>query len=323
MARSLGPSWAAICFLFMCVGCEHAFTPKGPYSDKAVVYCVLSNRSDTQYVRVYTTYDPPQFDPLAHTTDNVVRGADVIITGGALPSRFQEKLVPRVDTSRYHDNIAMYASYPFHLEPATTYSLSVVSLETGSVTARVTVPRKGRIQILNAYVLNGGGTESENIVVYGWIRELTYGILMRLYLIYDVLEGNVWVQHQEEMPVSMVKYDDGSEIVFYPELNRRQTSALVPDKEMNEMVVFSRAAYFERLGAIYDRNPFGAVHVKRALVILTQAERNLYTYVKVVNGFQDAYSIRTDEPDYTNIVGGHGIFGAMVEDSLSVDLNLK
>lgn len=89
------------------------------------------------------------------------------------------------------------------------------------------------------------------------------------------------------------------------------------------MTVFSRVAYFDRLGAIYDRYPLGTVHVKRALVLMTQVERNLYTYVKVVNGFQDAYSIRTDQPDYTNIVGGHGIFGAMVEDSLSVDLNLK
>lgn len=212
MARSFGPSWAAIYFLFMCVGCENPFTPKGPYSDKVVVYGVLSNRSDTQYVRVYLTYNPPQFDPLAHTTDNVVRGADIVVTGGAAPSRFQEKLIPRVDTSRYQDNITVYASYPFHLEPATTYRLSVASLETGPVTAMVTVPKKGRIQVLNPFVLNGGGSESENIVVYGWIRELTYGILMRLYLFYDVLEGNVWVQHQEEIPASMVKYDDGSKI---------------------------------------------------------------------------------------------------------------
>jgi hypothetical protein len=54
--------------------------------------------------------------------------------------------------------------------------------------------------------------------------------------------------------------------------------------------------------------------------VLTQVEDNLYKYYNIVNGFQDEFSIRTDLPDYTNIRGGVGLFGAMTEDSVVVDL---
>ena len=60
--------------------------------------------------------------------------------------------------------------------------------------------------------------------------------------------------------------------------------------------------------------------MKRALVVLTQVDEDLYAYSKRVNGFEDPFSIRTDLPDYSNISGGHGIFGALVEDSVFVEL---
>lgn len=323
MARSSFPLWVVVCFVVLGAGCENTFTPKGPYVDRMIVYGVLSNRADTQYVRVYTTYDPPRFDPLSVTKDNMVRGADVVVTREGAPFRFREMLIPRLDRSRYNDDLLVYASHPFQLDPSKTYHLNVLSQQYGTVTSSVTVPKRGRIQPLNAYVLNLGGSEDENIVIYGWITELTYGILIRLYLLYEVLEGNKWVQHQEEIPNWVTMKPDSTKVFFFPVLHRRVTTGLVRDKEENETTVFSRLTYFASVSAIYNRYPEGGVHVKRALIVLTQVERNLYTYSMVVSGFQDPYSIRTDQPDYTNIVGGHGLFGAMVEDSLYVDLTLR
>jgi hypothetical protein len=144
--------------------------------------------------------------------------------------------------------------------------------------------------------------------------------MMRLYLFYDVREGNTWIGHQEEIPVVDFANDDGSKIYFYPMLRRRQTSGLIQDKEENETFVFSKTTYFDKLGAILSRYPVGGVDIKRALVVLTQVDRDLYAYSKRVNGFEDPFSIRTDLPDYGNISGGHGIFGALVEDSVFVEI---
>jgi hypothetical protein len=57
-----------------------------------------------------------------------------------------------------------------------------------------------------------------------------------------------------------------------------------------------------------------------ATYILTQVEPNLYMYYNLANGFQDEFSIRTDQPDYSNIQGGFGVFGAMTVDTVRVDL---
>jgi hypothetical protein len=44
---------------------------------------------------------------------------------------------------------------------------------------------------------------------------------------------------------------------------------------------------------------------------------NLYQYVQSYEGYSDDYSVRLDQPNYTNIVGGVGIFGAILSDSVN------
>jgi hypothetical protein len=88
--------------------------------------------------------------------------------------------------------------------------------------------------------------------------------------------------------------------------------------EVYERLVFRLDVYKAFLADLKSR--YGEVNVTRALYVLTQVDANLYTYYSVVNGFLDPYSIRTDLPDFTNITGGVGLFGAIVEDSLYVDL---
>lgn len=321
MGTRLNSFFAAIGLAVLMTGCESDFTPKGTREDQIVVYGILSNRSDSQYVRIYSTYDPSGFDPLTHTREVVVHGAEVTVTGGSQPFRFQEGIVPRTDKSRYTDDVVTYISHPFSLQTGSTYNLSVSSTRYGTVTSSVVVPKSGRVQMLNAYVLQGRGEENENIVVYGWVKELTYGVLARLYIMYEALEGQAWVRRTEEIPAAMAQTDDGRLLLSYPTLRKRQTSSLIVDKEVNETFIFLKQLYFSRLGDIYARHPAGAVRVTNALVVVTQVDRNLYTYMKTANYFDDPYSTRTDAPDYTNIAGGRGVFGAMVEDSLWVDLS--
>ena len=126
------------------VGCNHPFSARGPYTDNLIIYGILTNRSDTQYVRVYSTYDPPGVNPLVHTSDNAVRGAGVVVTDGADPFQFLEEGTPRLDKSRYTDDIVAYASYPFLIEAGNTYGLSVTTKDFGGVTATVIVPKRGK-----------------------------------------------------------------------------------------------------------------------------------------------------------------------------------
>ena len=305
------------------VGCENSFTPKGPYKDQMVVYAVLSTQSDTQFVRVYSTYNPQSFDPYQNTVDKVIRGAEVTVFQGTSATGFRDTTVERYNKARYRDDIGAYVAYPFHAEPGKPYNLAVESQAYGSVTATLSIPDRGRLQVSNRYVLKGQGDKDENLVVFVWIRYATRGYLVRYYLDIDVLQGNKWVNQRVEMPSSVVVIDNDRRIYSYPGLERRYTTPESVVKELEEVVYMSRTAYELMLYELHTRYTYAGMRVNGAWFVLTQVEQNLYDYYKVSNAFQDAHSIRTDLPNWTNIKGGNGVFGAFVEDSLYVDLSVN
>lgn len=306
--------------LVLLVSCENSFTPKGPYTDKMVVYAVLSTQNDTQYVRLYSTYNPQGFDPYQNTIDKVIRGADVTVSQSTSTTDFRDTTVERYNKARYKDDIGAYVAYPFHAEPGKSYDLAIESQTYGSVTGSLSVPDRGRMQISNKYVLKGQGDPHENLTVFVWIRYATRGYLVRYYLDFDVLQENKWVNQRVEMPSDVVVIDNDHRIYSYPGLQRRTTTPESVVKELEEVVYMSRTAYELMLSDLQTRYTYAGMRVNGAWFVLTQIEQNLYDYYKVANAFQDAHSIRTDVPNWTNIQGGNGVFGAFVEDSLFVDL---
>ncbi|MEK6571100.1 MAG: hypothetical protein AABZ61_07005 [Bacteroidota bacterium] len=53
----------------------------------------------------------------------------------------------------------------------------------------------------------------------------------------------------------------------------------------------------------------------QAVFYLIQFDEPLWNYHNVANNLGERYSVRTDEPDYTNIKGGFGVFGSATIDS--------
>ncbi len=313
-------SLAGFAIALFVAGCENTFTPKGPYKDRLVVYAILSTQTDTQYVRLYTSYNPPGFDPLVNTVDNVVRGAEVTVFQDTATTDYHDTLVTRFDKTRYKDDIAAYMAFPFRAQPGESYDLTINSQTYGTVTASLTVPDRGRIQVVNKYVLKGQGDQNEDLTVFAWIRYATRGFMVRYYLDYDVFQGGGWSNRRTEMPSGVVVGAQNSTSYSYPSLQRRATVPGSPVEEQSEPVYFSRKALALKLYELNHQYLPDGIRVHGAWFVLTQVERNLYNYYGIANAFLDAHSIRMDMPNWTNINGGYGVFGAMVEDSSYVDL---
>jgi len=300
--------------LLILTSCQNAFTPKGPYTQELVVYSILTTRSDTQYVRVYTTYNPSGFNPLESTTDTYVRGAQVTITSAAGAYELRDTTITRFDQSRYPASLGAYIAYPMPIVAGNPYSLEVVSNQ-GSVTATTSVPGKGTIVSNNQYVLREPGKYSEDISATIYMSSITRGYLFRLYIDFEYDEGGTVKHVRTEVPISTFGDVEGDPQFNYPRLNRRDLGRFVPV----ETVSLPLNAY-EFLLAYLRVRYSPSLRLLSATFILTQVEENLYKYYNIVNGFQDRYSIRTDSPDYSNIRGGLGVFGAMSEDSTVISL---
>lgn len=303
-------------------GCNNTFDPKGSFKNEVVVFSIVNLKEARQYVRVYSTYDPPTFDPLAIHADNPVDDAIVTIHDQAIPGirySFVDTIITRLDTARYSSPIHSYVATGFQPVGGRTYVLTVTSPTRGSFTATTEVPTQATMAISNTYVLREPSQFPNNpIGVRINITYQTKGYVMRFLLRYKyTVDG---IDHVETLEVpTFVSNSGADQKKTYATLTRRKTNPSV-FTQASEVVEFDYQAYTITLTEIRQKYGDKSLFFQEALFILTQVETNLYNYYSVVSGFQDEYSIRTDQPDFSNINGGVGLFGGRTTDTLSYAL---
>ena len=296
------------CAFSVLAGCDQAFSPKGIYEERLIVYSILTAEKDTQFVRVYLTYDPPGFDPNAVKTDNAVTDAIVSIPGGPA---FRDTSVRRADTVRYSTDVRAYVSYPFNVAPGATYTLDVSTSTHGNATATATVPGNGSVLIASPFVLDAPGVFNDDISIYLTLSPIAHGFITRMLFQFEIMVSGSPVIRYEEIP-QVTQTIDGVIYPFYPKLTRRFSGQRVGAQEL---ISFSTPAYVYAANSVRLKYQNQQLKFKAVVVVLTQVETNLYKYYNISNGFQDENSLRTDQPDFTNIRGGIGVFGAMTLDS--------
>ncbi|MCX6133414.1 MAG: DUF4249 family protein [Ignavibacteriales bacterium] len=294
-------------------GCDETFEPKGSYRQGLVVYSVISNRTDSLFVRVYSTYNPPGHNPLENTVDTELKGARVTVASDSTSYLLTETVIPRTDKNRYSSNIDGYLAQPFPYRPGKRYTLTIAS-SAGNVSSTVTVPGAGLVEQNNSFILKAPEKYSDDISARVRLSPVTQGYLVRIFIEFDAVVASKKVHVRAEIPKAIRSDVEVGFVYDYPRLVRRITDQVV----VSEIVYFDLTAYEAFL--LDQVAYYGEIKVTSATYILTQVESNLYKYYNLSNGFLDEYSIRTDLPDYSNIAGGFGIFGAMRDDSVVVDL---
>lgn len=299
------------------LNCDQPFSPKGTFTEELVVYTILTDVSDEQFARIFRTYDPPGFDPFEHLTDNQVPGAQVSVMVDQVRIAFRDTQVVRSDSSRYSGLIDAYVASPFRAEKGKIYTLDVLSPDGKSVTASAQLPGGGQIQVSNSSALLQPRTTTHSSVgLAAFLSPVAKGFILRFYLSYEVLESAVWVPYTTEVPLAILHHEDGEEVIVWPALTRS------PDSGTGYAVAtqyFDIIAYRRALTGIFSDH-VGSIRFNTATFILTQVEKHLYNYYGVANGFRDPNTIRLDEPEYSNIASGAGVFGGFVQDTLIVPL---
>ena len=301
--------------VFVVGGCNEAFEPKGEFQEEYVVFAILTSVRDTQFIRFYKTYDPPAFNPLEYSTENSVTGAAIQISNGSTVYAFRETTLVRADRSRYQNDIQAYVAHPFPVERGETYTLSVQTGSGDDIEAELTVPGEAALTIGNIAAFRSP-TAFRNgfITLFSALSPATFGFQVRAFLEYDLRENGVFVRKREELPTAVRDRLNCQEFrpLFHTLQRRRQ---LQPD-----LTTFDVLAYTTMLAKVWNTySPFD-VRMRQVVFELTEFDPALYAYLNTVNGFRDEFSIRTDEPDFSNIPGGRGIFGAMTKQSIAVSL---
>jgi hypothetical protein len=156
------------------------------------------------------------------------------------------------------------------------------------------------------------------IIVTALLAPQTLGYAFRFQLEYEVLRSGVWVPEVREVPlVYRFSQDSTAPDAVYPTLTRRLLgTATRSTLRGSEAAVFSNRAYEQTIALIHQRYGSPNVRMTRAVFLLQQADKNFFTYFAFANSFQDRFSIRVDQPDYSNMSGALGFFGCLSIDTL-------
>jgi hypothetical protein len=291
-----------------------------------VVYSVLTTNSDSQYVRVYSSYLPPDNDPTKNPDEVSVKDAQVSISEQGGPTfSFQRITLPRSAGDRYASNITAYAAYPFRPGEGKTYTLTVNSPTFGTVTAQTTVPGQGLVDIVNPAALSNPCYYGQDFGISAALSPEAKGFLVRIYVDYlRPAPDGTYQPRRIEVPMrrEVVSGYQGTYREVYPQPMLRSTAATGPVKvgdivlyRAEERVPYNSSAFCAKVTNIYTGGLEGCVHFTQAVFYLVQFDAPLWDYYKVANASSDKYSMRTDEPDYTDIKNGVGVFGSMTVDS--------
>lgn len=281
----------ALLFLITTSGCKESFDPNGPYTDRLVVYGVFTSQSDTQFVRVYRTFPQP-----GSTVSTDVLDASVIVTQGATTFSFRDTTVVDSLAGPSPVRLRAHVAYGMRLEAGQRYTLTVRSPSVGNASAHATALYRG--SLITETNVRG------DITVRVTLGENARAYIVRMYLDYRIRPDTS--THRIEIPERI--FTPTGEKIYPRPIAREFTS-----------VGFTSAALSAIVSELRRQHPGNTILPLRTVFILTQLDESLYAYYSTANHFPGSGTIRLDEPDFTNIQGGFGVFGMLSQTTYLAD----
>jgi hypothetical protein len=286
-----------LCGCLILAACNQPFQPDGAYNGRLALYAILSVTSDTQYVRISSSY---QSNPGGDVTDAVV---DVIPGNGKPTVHFRDTTVVRTDPTSGTATYNVYVAYGFTPESYVSYQVSARSPSAGTAQGTTVALGHALASIVNPQSL---GSSTDSVVLAANFGTSRGAFVLRLFIEYERTFGVTTTLQKAEVPLSVSFDVSGNPTYTYPAF------APVPPIDpgygfATGLTYFPKNMFTATETRIMSTNPSGSVQITGVLYTMTQIDDALYDYYYILNGPKDPSTIRLDAPDYTNVTGGLGI----------------
>jgi hypothetical protein len=281
------------------IACDNDFSPKTEFERKLVVFCVLEPTQDMQVVRLAWSYDADIGVPPRPLTPVEVGEASVLIRQSGTTYQFRDTTLTADDGS------ALRAWVSRELKPKneTEHRLEVNVPGYPRVTHALTTPSRMYISadVVKADTGEGWMRLNSGIISY---KVRPGGFYFRAWLVVTVRENGVVNERRAEIPLHIATDPDQW---VYP-------SPVKEDALFFDIRIIRRIA-----GLLFDETE--EVVTKQIVTRGYAMNIELYSYYKIVRGFDDPVTMRLDKPDISFIEGALGVFGAALPDSASFPLS--
>jgi hypothetical protein len=279
--------------LIYIIGCNDEFDPVTEYDEKIVLVGILNNKDEPQYIKVQKSYSD------LNTDDNLKKTScylELIENTNTL-YEFYILIIPEIS-----DYFVLYNS-DFRTKK-TVYYAEVI--QKGDILAYATTTMPSNL---------GEATYKNNsLTVVLSSKDYSYTYEYHVYIDYKVTSGTDSISKRYEVPIGFNISGDGKDTsLVFPELEKKLRTADDTVKIPNNHFIYAMSKLLESVAGNH------LLEIK-CFVVFTTIEANLVDYL--FRGFNDNYSVRLDQPNWTNVVGGEGIFGAVSYDSIDVSTAL-
>ncbi|HEY9186765.1 MAG TPA: hypothetical protein VIR55_02560 [Ignavibacteria bacterium] len=273
--------------------CNDDFDIVKDYHEQLVVFLVLDNRADKQIIKIQKL----QNDVGLNDNNKVLKDLSVrLIDTYGVAHYFKDTVLNGVNNFNvlFVDSLDLKEG---------TYSLFVNSGNKLYAWSNVTVraPQLIYVSSFNEYYkINISKSASSR------------GVLVKSFVCFDRVDNGITTSDMMEIPSKFsVNGTDTTEI--YPAVEKSDYSE---NKSIEVIIGYNAIVYTKQ--KIINRYHIESKDIKKIKIFSFSYDWNLYEYIMSYKGYSDPYSVRLDKPNYSNIIFGNGVFGAIRVDSTEI-----
>ena len=273
--------------------CNDDFDIVKDYHEQLVVFLVLDNRADKQIIKIQKL----QNDVGLNDNNKVLKDLSVrLIDTYGVAHYFKDTVLNGVNNFNvlFVDSLDLKEG---------TYSLFVNSGNKLYAWSNVTVraPQLIYVSSFNEYYkINISKSASSR------------GVLVKNFVCFDRVDNGITTSDMMEIPSKFsVNGTDTTEI--YPAVEKSDYSE---NKSIEVIIGYNAIVYTKQ--KIIIRYHIESKDIKKIKIFSFSYDWNLYEYIMSYKGYSDPYSVRLDRPNYSNIIFGNGVFGAIRVDSTEI-----
>jgi hypothetical protein len=247
------------------------------------------------------TYDVSGFDPSTNNIDPSISGAQIFLKWKGHIYQMRDSSISRTDTSKYKSPVKFYYTKAFIPSFRDSIEITAIPKDGVVLSSKTSIPNNVLFKYdptfitPDAFSLGINWTESDAGDFF----------LPRLKIIYTKRNEIPAVIHTMEIPVAY-NVIAGVNSPIYPGVS--QAAGLNYQRKIID-------DYMLKVSAGDNKDNYHFYSLQFDLLIFDQF---LAGYISTTNSFLDNLSIRLDEPNYTNINGGLGIFGAYIYNNFTI-----
>ena len=288
---------------FSFLACDDSFSPKGEFQDGYTLYCVIDGNSSHQEAYLFKNYNPDGFDATDYNKDRTVPNAVIKLSDGVTEYTFK-------DTSEFKESLGYSVNY-YKLD---NFKINNYQNQLFDITAVTedgkTISGKTFVDVKSVHFLPTTRKElpyevmDSLVVLFGDNTSFQFAPFLILNYI-KIVNGDTTFYHKE-IPTGFVN-EGGIKLPIYPEYKLRNIYRYSIAVIANVVKEIAK-----------DKHPADRIKILDLTLGVLQVTNPLDTYYKTYRSNSDGFSIKTQEPNITNIKNGNGIFAYKSSTSVNI-----